>query len=84
MDANEVRLKIKETIERITGIPAAQISDQQSYRDDLALDSLAMLEVAVDAEYAFGVKIPDERLPEIRTVEDSVRFVCDRLAVANA
>jgi len=84
MDVNEVRLRIKESITRITGIPCEEISDLQSYREDLALDSLAMLEIAVDAEYQFGVKIPDERLPEIRTVHDSIQIVCDHLAVASA
>ncbi|MBI2187394.1 MAG: acyl carrier protein [Acidobacteria bacterium] len=75
MDANAIRENIKQSIARITGIPPDQISDTASYRDDLGLDSLSMLEIAVDAELSFRVKIPDERLPEIQTVSDAVRVI---------
>jgi acyl carrier protein len=84
MDLERIRRKTKESISRITGIPADDISDHASYRDDLGLDSLAMLEIAVDAEYEFGVKLPDERLPEIATVDDAVRLISERLAVQAA
>jgi acyl carrier protein len=73
---------IKQSIARITGIPPEQISDTASYHTDLGLDSLAMLEIAVDAEMCFGIKIPDERLSEIRTVRDAVRIVSQYLPVA--
>lgn len=79
MDANAIRDNIKQSISRITGIPHDQISDTASYRDDLGLDSLSMLEIAVDAEFCFHVKIPDERLPEIETVNDAVRMVGEYL-----
>lgn len=49
MDVNEIRRKTKDSISRITGIPVDDIADSASYREDLGLDSLAMLEIAVDA-----------------------------------
>jgi len=79
MDANAIRDTVKQSIARITGIPPDQISDTASYTDDLGLDSLSMLEIAVDAELCFRVKIPDDRLPEIRTVRDAVRIVSEYL-----
>ena len=75
MDENVIRDSIKQSIARITGIPPDEISNTASYRDDLGLDSLSMLEVAIDAELCFQVKIPDERLPEIQSVADAVRMV---------
>jgi acyl carrier protein len=82
MDATAIRDNIKQSIARITGIPLNQIADDASYDKDLGLDSLAMLEVAVDAEMCFRVKIPDERLPHIRSVNDAVRIVNEYLAVS--
>jgi acyl carrier protein len=79
MDANAIRDNIKQSIARITGIAPDQISDTASYVDDLGLDSLSILEIAVDAELCFRVKIPDERLPEIHTVADAVRVVTEYL-----
>jgi acyl carrier protein len=84
MDQNVIRDSIKQSIARITGIPPDEISDTASYRDDLGLDSLSMLEVAVDAELCFQVKIPDERMPEIQSVADAVRMVGEYLAASQA
>ena len=56
-----------------------QISDTASCTDDLGLDSLSLLEIAVDAEMSLHVKIPDERLPELRTVDETVRVVREYL-----
>lgn len=80
MDLTAVRDTIKQSIARITGIPPDQISDTASYTDDLGLDSLAMLEVAVDAEMCFNVKIPDTLMPDIKTVADAIRVVGELLA----
>src|SRR5437016_3006463 len=49
MTETDIRDSIKQSIARITGIPPNEISDSASYHDDLGLDSLSMLEIAVDA-----------------------------------
>lgn len=82
MNTDEIRSAIKSSIARITSIDAAAISDNASYKDDLQLDSLTILEIAVDAEYKFRVKIPDEELSGIRTVDDTVKIVQQYLNVA--
>ena len=82
MDANVIRENIKQSVARITGIPPDQISDTASYREDLGLDSLSTLEIAVDAEMCFRIKIPDNRLQEIETVADAVRIVGEYIAAA--
>ena len=71
----EIRAAVKSSIARITGIDRQEISDHASYKDDLRLDSLTILEIAVDAEYQFKIKIPDDELGAIRTVEDTVKAV---------
>ena len=75
MDAAIIRNKIKEHISTITSIPVSEITDSASYADDLELDSLSMLELSVNLEYTFKIKVPVDRLPEIRTVNDTVRIV---------
>jgi acyl carrier protein len=39
-----------------------------------------MLEVAVDVELCFRIKIPDARLTEIQNVDDAVRLVGECVA----
>lgn len=84
MSAEEIRAKIKESIASIANMEIADIPDNASYKDDLQLDSLTILEIAVSAEFDFQIKIPDEQLSEIRTVDDTVRVVQQYLLVEAA
>ncbi|MBC8029053.1 MAG: acyl carrier protein [Pyrinomonadaceae bacterium] len=84
MSTEEIRATIKKSIANITNINLEEITDSASYKDDLQLDSLTILEIAVDAEYQFQVTIPDDVLSEIRTVDDTVRIVQQHLVLAVA
>jgi acyl carrier protein len=75
MSADEIRDRIKRSITNVTDIKPERISDNASYTDDLALDSLAILEIVVEVECQFKIKVPEEELSTIRTVDDTVRTV---------
>jgi acyl carrier protein len=47
----------------------------KSFVDDLDIDSLSMVEIAVAAQDKFGVEIPDDQLKDLTTVQDVVNFV---------
>lgn len=79
MEALEIRQKIKQIISNITNIPAADIADDASFVDDLALDSLSLLEIGVDVDYEFKLEVGEERLQTIRTMKDAVTLVLERL-----
>ena len=79
MDTENIKAIIKQSINRVTGISAEAISDSASYEDDLGLDSLSILEIAVDVESHFKFQASDEELTSIRTVEDTVELVRKRL-----
>lgn len=74
-DVDRIRDTIRESVNRITGIAPADISDSSNYREDLGLDSLSALEVMVDIEYAFKIKVPEERLQAVQTVQDTINVV---------
>jgi acyl carrier protein len=84
MSTEEIRATVKKSIATITSLNLEEITDTASYKDDLQLDSLTILEIAVDAEYQFQIKIPDDVLSEIRTVDDTVRVVQQHLELAVA
>jgi len=79
MDIQEIKVTIKQSISRVTGIPAETISDSASYEDDLGLDSLSILEIAVDVESRYKFHASDEELAAIRTIEDTVDLVRRRM-----
>ena len=75
MSAEEIRNKINRSIASITYIDPEELDDTASYKDDLALDSLSILEIVVDVEYQFQIKVPEDELSAIRTISDTVNTV---------
>jgi len=73
----DVLAGIKEIVEEIAGIPAASIELGKNFTDDLEVDSLSMVEVVVECENRFGVKIPDVKLTSLSTVVDAVNFIVE-------
>lgn len=73
--ADQIRNQIKEIIADVTEIAPSEIADSLSFREDLDLDSLSLLEIAVDVDYTFQLGLPDERFQEFATLEDTVRVV---------
>jgi acyl carrier protein len=78
-DADRIRDTVRESVNRITGIAPSEINDDSNFRDDLGLDSLSALEVMVDVEYAFKIKVPEERIQTIQTVRDTIVVVQEYL-----
>jgi acyl carrier protein len=75
MDERDIRNKIKDAIAKISDIEAADISDAASFKDDLGLDSLVLLEISVEIEMQFGLEVHEEDLKQLQTVQDAVEFV---------
>ena len=71
----EIIAGIAEIIEEVTGIEPSEITPEKSFVDDLDIDSLSMVEIAVAAQDKFGVEIPDDQLKNLKTVQDVVNFV---------
>jgi len=80
MDVLEIRRKVKEIIANVTNIEPEDIADDASFVDDLELDSLSLLEIGVDVDYEYRLGIPEERLQELRTVQDAVDLVAQCLS----
>ena len=71
----EIRAGLAEILNEVADVPADDVSDEKSFSDDLDVDSLSMVEVAMAAEEKFGVKIPDDELPKLKTVGDAVSYI---------
>ncbi|MFE3026513.1 meromycolate extension acyl carrier protein AcpM [Nocardia tengchongensis] len=71
----EIVAGIAEIIEEVTGIEAAEVQVEKSFVEDLEIDSLSLVEIAVQLEDKYSVKVPDEDLASLRTVGDAVAYV---------
>jgi acyl carrier protein len=73
--AEEIREGLASILEEVADVSPGDVSDEKSFVDDLDVDSLSMVEVAMAAEEKFGVKIPDDELPKLKTVGDAVKYI---------
>ncbi|GAA4818276.1 MULTISPECIES: meromycolate extension acyl carrier protein AcpM [Tomitella] len=71
----EIVKNLAEIIEEVTGIEPSEVTMEKSFVDDLDIDSLSMVEIAVQTEDKYGVKVPDEDLANLRTVGDIVEYI---------
>jgi acyl carrier protein len=74
-DNAEILAGLAEIVEEVAGVAQDDVTAEKSFVDDLDIDSLSMVEIAVQAEDRFGVKIPDDELANLKTVGDAVNYV---------
>jgi acyl carrier protein len=66
---------LAEIVNEVAGVETSEITPEKSFVDDLDIDSLSMVEIAVQVEDKFGVKVPDDVLGNLKTVGDAVDYV---------
>jgi acyl carrier protein len=74
-DNAEILAGLAEIVEEVAGVAQDDVTAEKSFVDDLDIDSLSMVEIAVQTEDKYGVKIPDEDLAGLRTVGDVVAYI---------
>jgi acyl carrier protein len=57
-----------------------EIKPEASFVDDLGADSLSLVEMTLSFEDAFGIDIEDNDVEKIKTVDDAIRYVEERVA----
>ncbi len=77
--ADEIFEKVKQIIVDQLGVDAAQVTPEATFIDDLGADSLAVVELVMALEKEFGLQIPDEDAEKIRTVNDAVNYIKEKL-----
>jgi acyl carrier protein len=59
----------------VADVNPEDVSADKSFVDDLDVDSLSMVEVAMAVEEKFNTKIPDDKLADLKTVGDAVDYI---------
>ncbi len=70
-----VEEEIKAMIAEKLNVDLSQVTDSASFTNDLSADSLDTVELLMDIEKKFEVKIPEEEAEKIATVGDAIAFV---------
>lgn len=80
---NDLEPKVRELVSAHLDIDPDRLTSEARLGEDLCIDSLAAIELALVLEDAFDIALPDEEREEIRTYGDVVSLVGEKVA-ANA
>lgn len=80
MEYEEIVKKVKEIIIDKLGAEASEVTESANFTNDLGADSLDTVELLMEFEKVFGIKIPDEETSSIATVKDAADKVAEKLA----
>ena len=75
MTREEVLERIREHLATELEVEPGRIDESTRFREDLEADSLDLVELVVELEDSYGVRIPDEEAAKILTVGQAADFV---------
>jgi acyl carrier protein len=75
LSEQEILSGLAEIVNEETGLPVDAVQADKSFTDDLDIDSLSMMTIVVNAEEKFGVRIPDDDVKNLKTVNDAVTYI---------
>jgi len=78
----DVAKELREIMAARLGLPPEKLVPEAKLVDDLGLDSLDAVELAISVERKFDIEVPEEEIPKLKTVGDMVAFVESRIKQA--
>ena len=80
MTEEEIVKQVKAIIVDKLGVEESEVTERANFTNDLGADSLDTVELLMEFERVFGIKIPDEETSTIATVKDAIDKVKEKLA----
>lgn len=67
--------KVREIIAKQLSLKLEDVKNESNIAEDLGADSLDLVEILMSLEDEFGISIPDEVIPQIKTIKDVVEYI---------
>ena len=82
MQQDSITAAFAEILEEVANVNRAEVARDKRLREDLGIDSLSLIDVAVAAEDTFGIRIPDEELERFQTVGNVIDYIQGAMVAA--
>ena len=79
MEKTAIEEKVINIISNKLGLPKEEVTPAASFTMDLGADSLDTVELIMDFEKDFNLKISDEDAMNIKTVGDAIEYIAARV-----
>lgn len=80
MTDEEIFQRVKKVVVEQMRINEDEVRPEVSFTEDLGADSLTVVELVMQLEEEFGVDIPDDDVPNLKTVQDAVNYIQSKLS----
>ncbi len=77
--SSEIEVKVKKIIEEKLSVNTDQITNDAKFAEDLKADSLDTVELVMALEDEFGLDIPDEEAENIKTVQNAIDYINEKM-----
>ena len=67
--------KVRDIIADQLSLDKAKIVETTVMAEELGADSLDLVEILMSLEDEFGISIPDEEIPNLKTIKDLVDYI---------
>lgn len=81
MTREEVLKLVVDHLAEELGVDAGRITEDARFKEDLEADSLDLVELVVELEDRYDIRIPEEDAEKIKTVGQAVGYVLQRVPV---
>jgi acyl carrier protein len=75
LDRTKAVEEVRSILVEQLGVDPGEVSEESSFQEDLNADSLDLVELIMEMEDRFEMKIPDEEAEKISTVGEAVDYV---------
>jgi len=79
VDRKEIMEKVRKIISEKLGVEEEKVVEEAKLIDDLGADSLDLVDLIMDLENEFDVKVDDSDIEKISTVGEVVDYIAKKL-----